>query len=378
VSHTRLALGDDYDLFRQQVRRFIHGEILPHYEPWERAGVTPQALWRLAGERGLLNCALPTPFGAGGDFGHAAVVIEELAHANVMGVGFSVHSDMVAPYLLAHGDDSQRLAWLPGMARGDIIGAIAMTEPDAGSDLKQIRTRAQKVDGGYVINGRKTFITNGVNAHMLIVAASTRPELGARGITLFCVNTAIQGVTRSSPLRKIGLHAQDVCEIFLDDVHVSDGCRLGQENFGFDYLMTGLTQERLAIAVSACASLHARLADAIEYSRQRKVFGKRIIDHQNTRFKLADARAQATMLRVFLDDCLLRHLRGELSDEHAAMAKLRATELHCTVLDDLLQLYGGYGYMAEFDIGRAWCDARAMRLYGGTSEILREIIGRMD
>jgi len=378
VNLTRPVFRADHELFRDQTRRFIAHAITPHYDIWETAGVTPPSLWQNAGVQGLLNCTLPEPFGSGGDFGHAAIVIEELAHANVMGIGFSVHSDMVAPYIFAHGSDAQKALWLPKMADGSAIGAVAMTEPDAGSDLKRIVTRAKSVDGGYLLNGEKTFITNGVNANMIIVAASTAPEQGARGITLFCLDAATEGISRAGPLRKIGLHAQDVCEVFLDNVYVSEDCRLGLENQGFDYLMSGLVQERLAIALGACASLHARLAHAITYTSTRKVFGRRVIDHQNTRFKLADARAQATILRAFVDLCLQQHMQGRLSDVHAAMAKLQATELHSAVLDTLLQMYGGYGYMAEFDIGRAWCDARAMRLYGGTSEVLREIIGRSE
>jgi alkylation response protein AidB-like acyl-CoA dehydrogenase len=251
-----------------------------------------------------------------------------------------------------------------------------MTEPGAGSDLKAIQTRARREKDHYVLTGQKTFITNGVNAGLFVVAASTAPELGARGLSLFCVEEGVAGFNKGPILDKIGQHAQDTCELFFDDAIVPTDCLLGAENSGFDYLSSELPQERLGIALRAAASLEGMLDEAVAYTRTRKAFGRRVIDYQNTRFKLADAQSQSAMLRVFLDDCLARHLRGELDTVRAAMAKLNATEMQGRVLDDLLQMYGGYGYMAEYGIGRAWADARAMRIYGGTSEIMREIIAR--
>ncbi len=372
----RRVFRDDHELFRDQVRRFVANEIAPHYAEWEKAGVTPRSLWRRAGEEGLLNCALPDPYGLGGDFGHATVVIEELAHANFLGIGFSIHSDMVSPYLLNFGTDAQKERWLPPMTRGEVIGAIALTEPGAGSDLKAIRTRARRDGDNYVLNGQKTFITNGVNAGLAIVLASTDPDLGARGLSLFCVEENLPGYTKGAALNKIGQHSQDTCELYFDDVRVPVDCLLGQENAAFEYMTRELARERLAIALRAAASVEGMLDEAAQYTRDRKVFSRRVIDYQNTRFKLANARAQTTMLRVFLDDCLARQMAGELDPTTAAIAKLNATEIQGRVLDDLLQMYGGYGYMAEYGIGRAWVDARALRIFGGTSEVMLEIIGR--
>ncbi|MBN6150041.1 acyl-CoA dehydrogenase family protein [Xanthomonas sp. AmX2] len=372
----RPVFREDHDLFREQVRRFIDGQIGPHYAQWERDGITPRALWRAAGAAGLLNCQLPEPYGLGGDYGHAACVIEELARANFLGIGFSIHSDMVAPYLMQYGSDALRDAWLPKMARGEAIGAIAMTEPGAGSDLKAIRTRAQRQGDHYLLNGQKTWITNGSNADVVVVVATVAPELGARGLSLFCVDTALPGVTRGAPMAKIGQHAQDTSELFLQDVSVPVSHLLGEEQRGFDYLGEQLAAERLAIALRAAASAEGMLAETVAYVRQRKAFGRHLIDHQNTRFVLADAASRLAMLRSFLDQCLGEQMQGRLQATTAAMAKLNATEIQGQVLDALLQLHGGYGYSSEYGIGRAWADARALRIFGGTSEILREIIGR--
>ncbi|WP_315135182.1 acyl-CoA dehydrogenase family protein [Achromobacter marplatensis] len=372
----RRVFRDDHELFRDQVQRFVANEIAPHYAEWEKAGVTPRSLWRRAGEEGLLNCALPEPYGLGGDFGHATVVIEELAHANFLGIGFSIHSDMVSPYLLNFGTDAQKERWLPPMTRGEVIGAIALTEPGAGSDLKAIRTRARRDGDAYVLSGQKTFITNGVNAGLAIVLATTDPDQGARGLSLFCVEENLPGYTKGAALNKIGQHSQDTCELYFDEARVPADCLLGQENAAFEYMTRELARERLAIALRAAASVEGMLDEAAQYTRDRKVFSRRVIDYQNTRFKLANARAQTTMLRVFLDDCLARQMEGELDPTTAAIAKLNATEIQGRVLDDLLQMYGGYGYMAEYGIGRAWVDARALRIFGGTSEVMLEIIGR--
>lgn len=372
----RRVFRDDHELFRDQVRRFVANEIAPHYADWEKAGITPRSLWKRAGQEGLLNCALPDPYGLGGDFGHSAVVIEELARANFLGIGFSIHSDMVSPYLLNFGTDAQKERWLPAMTQGDVIGAIALTEPGAGSDLKAIRTRARRDGDHYVLNGQKTFITNGVNAGLAIVLASTDPDLGARGLSLFCIEENLPGYTKGAALNKIGQHSQDTCELYFDDVRVPSSCLLGQENAAFEYMTRELARERLAIALRAAASVEGMLDEAAQYTRDRKVFSRRVIDYQNTRFKLANARAQTTMLRVFLDDCLAQLMAGELDPTTAAIAKLNATEIQGRVLDDLLQMYGGYGYMAEYGIGRAWADARALRIFGGTSEVMLEIIGR--
>ena len=377
---TRSVLREDHLLFKEQVDRFVATEILPHINDWEAEGITPRALWRKAGDSGLLNCDLPPPYGQGGDFGHAAVVIEALARANCLGIGFSIHSDMVAPYLWNFGTQVQKDRWLPRMATGELIGAIALTEPGAGSDLKAVRTRARRKSdsegGGYVLNGQKTFITNGVNAGLMVVLASTEPDLGARGLSLFVVEEGMKGLGKGPALRKIGQHSQDTCELFFDELHLPADHLLGRENAAFEHVTQELAQERLAIALRAAASTEGMLDEAAEFVRNRKVFGRRVLDYQNTRFKFADALAKTTMLRVFLDDCLAQHMEGSLDSVTAAMAKLNATELQGQVLDELLQLHGGYGYMAEYGIGRAWADARALRIFGGSSEILREIIGK--
>lgn len=372
----RPVFRDDHHLFREQVRRFIDEHIAPHYAQWERDGITPRSLWRAAGEAGLLNCQLPEPYGLGGDFGHAACVIEELARANFLGIGFSIHSDMVAPYLMQYATPVVRDAWLPKMASGEAIGAIAMTEPGAGSDLKTIRTRAEAVDGGYRLSGQKTWITNGSNADLAVVVATVAPELGAGGLSLFCVDLQQPGVSRGAPMVKIGQHAQDTTELFFEDVFVPADHLLGEERRGFSYLEEQLAAERLAIALRAAASAEGMLQETVGYVRQRKAFGRLLIDHQNTRFVLASAAAQLAMLRSFLDQCLAEQMEGRLLPLNAAIAKLNASELQGKVLDDLLQLHGGYGYSSEYGIGRAWADARALRIFGGTSEILRDIIGR--
>ena len=373
----RAVLNGDHALFRDQVRRFIEAEIVPHHRQWEHDGMVPRALWREAGRRGLLCCTMPEEYGgAGADFGFSAVLIEELTRAHASGVGFSLHSDIVAPYILRYGTEERRRDWLPRMARGEIIGAIAMTEPGMGSDLKSVRTTARRDNAGYVLNGSKTFITNGQNAGLVIVVAKTDPAAGRKGISLLCVEEGTPGFTKGRTLEKVGLHAQDTSELFFDDVHVPAANLLGEEGQGFRYLMHELAQERLMIALRAAASMETMLAATVAYTREREAFGGRVFDFQNTRFKLAEAKAQSEMFRVFADHCLELHLRGALTPERAAMAKLTGSEMQGRLLDDFLQLHGGYGYMWEYPIARAWADARVMRIYGGSSEIMKEIIAR--
>lgn len=373
----RNVFRDDHELFREQVRRFVEREIAPFHQQWEKDGIVPKSVWRRAGEEGLLCCTIPEEYGGGGgDFGHAAILIEELARVNASGIGFPLHSDIVAPYIHAYGTEEQKREWLPKLASGEHIGAIAMTEPGTGSDLKSVRTTARRDGNDYVINGQKTFITNGQNASLVIVVCKTAPELGSKGVSLIVVEEGTPGFEKGRKLEKIGLRAQDTSELFFEDVRVSITQRLGEENAGFSYLMRELAQERLVIAVRAVASIEGMLARTIEYTRGRKVFGQAIFDFQNARFKLAHARAKAEMVRIYVDDCIARHLRRELSPVDAAMAKLNATELQNQLLDEFLQLHGGYGYMSEYVIGGAWVDARVMRIYGGTDEIMKEIIAR--
>jgi len=372
----RTVLREDHEQFRVQVRRFVEREIAPFHAQWEEQGLVPQSVWRKAGETGLLCCTLPPPYGGGGDFGHSAVVIEELARVNATGVGFSLHSDVVAPYLLAYGSQAQQQRWLPRMASGELIGAIAMTEPDAGSDVKAVRTHARVEGDHYVLNGQKTYISNGIHAGLVIVVAKTDPQLAAKGMSLLCVEDGMPGFSRSPPMRKIGLKGQDTAELFFQDVRVPLTNRLGEENKGFGYLMHQLAQERLIIAIRAAASIETFLDRTLAYTRDRKAFGQSVFSYQNTRFRLAEAKAQATMLRVFVDHCLELHLQGQLNAERAAMAKLNASEMQNKLLDEFLQMHGGQGYMVESGIGSAWVDARIARIYGGSNEIMKEIIAR--
>lgn len=372
----RSVFRDDHEQFREQVQRFFEREVVPHHAEWERAGIVPKDVWRKAGQEGLLNPMLPEPYGGGGDFGHAAVILEEIARTGASGLGFPLHSDIVAPYINAYGTKEQKDRWLPRMAAGERIGAIAMTEPGMGSDLKAVRTTARRAGDHYVLNGQKTFITNGINSEIVIVVAKTDPELGAHGISLLVVEDGMPGFSKGRKLEKIGLLAQDTGELFFDNVEVPLDNLLGEENAGFKYLMHELAQERLVVAVRAAMSVEAFLERTIAYTRERKAFGKPVFDFQNTRFKLAEVKAQATMLRVFVDDCIALHMHRELTADRAAIVKLNATTLQNQLLDVLLQLHGGYGYMAEYGIGRAWTDARVGRIYGGSDEIMKEIIAR--
>ena len=372
----RTVYRDDHEHFRMQVRRFLENEVVPHYLQWEEEGLVPKSVWLRAGQEGLLNPMIPEPFGGGGDFGHAAVLIEEIARVNTPSVGFPLHSDIVAPYINTYGTEEQKARWLPKMMSGEAIGAIAMTEPGTGSDLKAVRTTARREGDEYVINGQKTFITNGQHAGLVIVVCKTAPELGAKGVSLIVVEEGTAGFSKGRKLKKIGLLAQDTSELFFDNVRAPASNMLGEEGQGFKYLMHELAQERLVIAVRCAASLESFLQRTIDYTRDRQSFGQSVLSFQNSRFKLAEAKAQITMLRVFVDDCLALHLRRELTAERAAMAKLTATTLQNKLLDEFLQLHGGYGYMTEYGIGPAWVDARIGRIYGGSDEIMKEIIAR--
>ncbi len=373
----RKVFREDHEMFRDQVRRFVETEIAPHHAQWERDGIVPKSLWLRAGEEGLLCVTAPEAFGgSGGDFGHSAVLIEELARVNATAVGFTTHSDIAVPYLVNYGSDDQKARWLPRLISGELIAVIAMSEPQIGSDLRGMRTKARREGDHYILSGQKTFITNGVNSGLAIVAAKVEGQANPKDITLFCVEEGMPGFTKGAKFDKIGLRGQDTSELFFSDVRVPVENRLGEEGQGFACLMTELAKERLVIAIRAAASLEAMLDKTIAYTRERIVFGKPLLEFQNTRFKLADVKARTTMLRVFVDDCLQKLLDGELTPETAAMAKLMGAELHGQLLDELLQLHGGYGYMSEYDVGRAWVDARVARIYAGTSEIMKEIIAR--
>lgn len=371
----RPVFREDHEQFREQARRFIEKEIVPNLHAWEEAGIVPKDIWRRAGAAGLLCSTVPEEYGgSGGDFGHSAVMIEELARVNATAIGFTTHSEIVAPYLVAYGSEAQKLRWLPGMASGEIIGVIAMSEPGIGSDLRSMRTSARRDGDDYLVNGQKTFITNGGNADLMVTATKLDPN--AKELTLICVEADRPGFSKGRLLEKIGLKGQDTSELFFDNVRVPAGNRLGEENQGFKYLTHQLAWERTIIGIRAAASIEALLDETIQYTRDRKVFGKSVFDFQNTKFKLAECKAQATMLRVFVDDCLGKAMRGELSAEVGAMCKLLGSEMQGKILDELLQLHGGYGFMSEYKVSRAWVDARVARIYGGTSEIMKEIISR--
>ncbi|MDB5748705.1 MAG: acyl-CoA dehydrogenase [Massilia sp.] len=371
----RSVFREDHHMFREMARRFIENEIVPHLAEWEHAGIVPKSLWRKAGEVGLLCSTVPEEYGgAGGDFGHSAVMIEELARVNATAIGFTTHSEIVAPYIVAYGSEQQKRKWLPKMVSGETIGVIAMSEPGVGSDLRSMRTSARREGDEYVVNGQKTFITNGGNADLIVTATKLDPT--AKELTLICVEADSPGFSKGKLLEKIGLKGQDTSELFFDEVRVPVEHRLGEENKGFSYLTHQLAWERTIIGLRAAACIEALLDDTLEYVRERKVFGKTVFDFQNTKFKLAECKAQATMLRVFVDDCLAKAMRGELSAEVGAMCKLLGSEMQGKILDELLQLHGGYGFMSEYKISRAWVDARVARIYGGTSEIMKEIIAR--
>ena len=373
---SRTLFSAEHELYRDQVRRFVEREIMPYHAKWEKEHIVPRSVWLAAGKAGLLCPAIPDEYGGGGDRLHSTIVIEELARAGATGPGFSLHSDIVAPYILAYGTEEQRRRYLPRMAKGEIIGAIAITEPGAGSDLQGIRTTALRRGNGYVLNGSKTFITNGQNADVVIVVARTDPTLGAKGITLFLVDAGLQGFSKGRNLEKLGLNARDTSELFFQDVQLSIDARLGGEGKGFILLMKQLSWERLQIAIAGIAGAEAALQWTIDYVRQRKVFGQTVMDFQTTKHKLAELKTEIQIGRIFVDRCIQQMMEGDLDSTAAAMAKYWITEVQCKVMDQCLQLHGGYGYMLEYPIARAYADARVQRIYGGTNEIMKELIAQ--
>jgi alkylation response protein AidB-like acyl-CoA dehydrogenase len=367
----------EHEHFRSMARRFIDKEIAPYHAQWEKDGVVSRDLWRKAGAAGLLLTDIPAEYGGGGgDFLTNVVLTEEMLRGMYTGPGFRVHSDIVARYILHYGSEAQRQQWLPRMASGDVVGAIAMTEPGTGSDLQGVRTTAIRDGDDYVISGQKTFITNGQLADLVIVIAKTDTTAGAKGVTLILVEADRAGFARGRNLEKIGLKAQDTSELFFDNVRVPVGNRLGDERRGFGYLMQELPRERLLIGIGAVAAMEPVLEWTLAYTRERKAFGKPIIDFQNSRFKLAEVKTEVSIARVYLNHCIELHMNGELDVPTAAMCKLWLTECYGRVVDTCLQLHGGYGYMWEYPIARAYADARIQRIFGGANEIMKEIIGR--
>ncbi|MGY1814698.1 acyl-CoA dehydrogenase family protein [Blastococcus sp. SYSU D00820] len=369
----------EHEDFRQAVRAWAEKNVAPFHDQWEADGIVPREVWLSGGAQGLLGMDMPEEYGGGGvrDFRYLAVVDEELTRIGATGVGFALHNDVAGPYLRDLSTDEQKRRWLPGFCTGELITAIAMTEPAAGSDLQGIRTTARRDGDGWVLNGSKTFITNGINADLVIVVARTDPDApGARGTSLLVVERDMPGFTRGRNLHKVGLKAQDTAELFFDDVRVPAGNLLGTENRGFAHLMENLPQERLSIAVGAVAAAETVLAQTREYVTSRTAFGKPIGSFQNTRFVLAELHTETTIARTFVDECVRQLNSGELTAVDAAMAKYWTTELQNKVADRCLQLHGGYGYMDEYPVSKAWRDARIQPIYGGTNEIMREIIGR--
>jgi acyl-CoA dehydrogenase len=375
----RTAYTEDHEAFRQTVRRFVQEEIAPHQAEWADAGIVPKAIWPKAGELGLLCPTVPEAYGGLGlDFGYNAIVDEESAYYGGVTTGFSLQSDIVANYIIAHGSEEQKKEWLPKMVAGEVITAIAMTEPGTGSDLQGMRTTARKDGNHYVINGSKTYITNGQNADLILVCVKTDTEVqpAYKGISIVLVEANREGFKRGRNLDKIGQDEADTSELFFEDVRVPITNCLGQEGMGFIYLMSELPQERLSIAVSAMASSQRAFDMTVEYTRDRKAFGKPILDFQNSRFVLADIKAKLQVGWAHLDWALARHLKKELTPEEGAAAKLWHTDLQWEVMDKCLQLFGGAGYMNEYPIARMWRGARVTRIFGGTNEIMKELIGR--
>jgi alkylation response protein AidB-like acyl-CoA dehydrogenase len=375
-----MLFDDEHELFRESFRRFADKEMAPHHEEWERDGIMPRAVFAAAGSHGFLGMAIPTEYGGGGvdDFRYNLVIAEEIQRAgvNAAGLGLTLHNDICLPYFLRYCTDEQRARWLPGIASGELITAIAMTEPAIGSDLASMATTALRDGDHYVVNGAKTFITNGINADLVITAVKTDPSQRHTGMSLLVLERGMAGFERGRNLDKIGMHAQDTAELFFTDVDVPAGNLLGDEGEGFLQLVANLPQERLSIAATAVAAASQALAWTLDYCKERSAFGQPIGSFQNSRFALAEMRTEIELGQTFIDRCVLALNAGELTAEEAAMAKWWCTELQKRVVDRCVQLHGGYGYMREYPIARAYADARVTTIYGGTTEIMKEIIGR--
>lgn len=373
------AENEDRALFQEMVHRILQQEVAPDYEAWEEAGQLPRELWHRLGAAGLLGVDLPESLGGSGAGAEICLLIcEEISRQGFGGLAssYNIHANIVIPYLLHLGTEAQQQRWLPGMASGEVLGAIAMTEPGAGSDLAAMRTRAERVDGGWKLNGTKVFITNGLLADMVIVCAKTDPAAGARGVSLFLVDTSLPGFSRGKPIRKIGQHASDTAELFFEDLLVPEDALLGEAGQGFVYLMQELPRERLGVGAQALGAIEGALALTLEYVQERRAFGQRIADFQNTRFTLAQVRAELEMGRAYFNQCLQRYASGQMSTVDAAVLKLLLSEMQCRSVDRCLQLFGGYGYTLEYPISRFYVDARVQTLYAGTSEIMKEVIAR--
>ena len=377
----RSLYSPDHEAFRDSFRRFIDKEIAPFHADWEEQGYVDRAVWNKAGENGFLCMSMPDAYGgSGADRLYSVIQMEELGRAGFSGIGYTLHNEIVAPYIERYGTEVQKAKFLPAMASGAMIGAIAMSEPAAGSDLQGIKSTALKqTDGSYILNGSKTFITNGWHADMVIVVAKTNPAAGAKGTSLLLVERGMPGFSVGKRLKKMGLKAQDTSELFFNQVHVPAENLLGGdalENKGFICLMEQLPWERLQIAISAVAAAQAAIDWTVDYVKERKVFGQAVGSFQNTRFTLAELQTQVQIARVFVDKCTELLLQDKLDTATASMAKYWCSDMQCKVMDECVQLFGGYGYMWEYPITRAYADARVQRIYGGTNEIMKEVITR--
>ena len=374
----RAIFDQEHEAFREAVGTFLDKEVVPFHDQWERDGIVDREVWTKAGARGLLGLQLDEAYGGGGtpDFRYNVVIGEELTRRGVYGPAFTLFNDMIVPYLAASASEEQRQRWFPGLCSGETIAAIAMSEPGAGSDLQGIRTSAVDAGDHYVLNGQKTFISNGILADLVVVVARTDPDAGHQGISLLVVERGMEGFERGRNLEKIGQHAQDTAELFFADVRVPKTNLLGEEGSGFVQLMTNLSQERLSIAVSAATACEVVVDATLRYAKDRTAFGRPIGKFQHNRFVIAEMATEAHIARVFVDDCIAQHLRGELDAKTASMAKYWVTELQNKLVDRGVQMHGGYGYMAEYPIARAFVNSRVQTIYGGTTEIQKEIIGR--
>ncbi|WP_114970537.1 acyl-CoA dehydrogenase family protein [Rhodoferax ferrireducens] len=373
----RTLFNEDHEAFRNTVRRFIEKEITPYHAQWEHDGIVPRELWLKAGSAGMLCCTVPEEYGGlGVDYLFDVVVFEEMARSGHTGPGFLIHCDLVATYVKAFGSEAQKKQWLPRMVSGEAIGSLGMTEPHAGSDLKAIRTRAVRDGDDYLISGQKVFISNGQLCDVIVLATKTDLTAGAKGVTLFLVDTSLPGFRRGKNLEKLGMKGQDTSELFFDEVRVPASAMLGEEGKGFELMMTKLAQERLAQAIRSATVAETVIDYTVAYTAERKAFGQTIGDFQNTQFKLAEMKTEAVIGRQFTDKCIENFMKGELDAIDAAMAKMWLSTLHCKVVDECLQLFGGWGYMWEYPISRAYADARIVKIAGGSIEVMKLIIGR--
>ncbi len=373
----RYIYEEEHEMFRTSVRRFLETEAAPYHAQWEKDGHVDRQLWIKAGEQGFLCPTVGEAYGGvGADFRYNAIVDEEIGRSGLTGIGWGLHSDIAVPYIISYGNEAQKEKYLPKCVSGEIITAIAMTEPGAGSDLQGIKTTAVKDGDDYILNGSKTFITNGQLSDLVIVVAKTDPTAGAKGVSLFLVESGTPGYSKGANLEKVGMKAQDTSELFFQDVRISKNQLLGEEGMGFVYLMQDLPQERLSVAINAIANAKSVLEQTIDYVKERKAFGKTVATFQNTQFKLAEMDTELTVAEAYMDRCLELHINKQFDSVAAAKCKLMATDLQCKVIDECLQLHGGYGFMWEYPVARAFADSRVQRIYAGTNEIMKLIIGR--